>query len=52
MINDPPSTLKPAEVAALLVQHAVKKHKDRYENIFFKAVGFHCWIICSYLASF
>lgn len=37
MIDDTPSTLKPAEVAALLVQHAVKKHKDRYENIFFKA---------------
>jgi formate/nitrite transporter len=32
-----PSTLKPEEVAAVLVQHAVKKHRDRYENVFFKA---------------
>jgi len=39
MVNDPPSTLKPAEVAQLLVRHAVEKHRDRYESIFFKAVS-------------
>lgn len=37
MAYDPPSTLKPEEVAALMVQHSVKKHRDRYENTFFKA---------------
>jgi formate/nitrite transporter FocA (FNT family) len=39
MVNDPPSTLKPAEVAEILVQHAVAKHKDRYDKVFFKAVS-------------
>jgi len=37
MAYETPSTMKPEEVAALLVQHAVKKHRDRYENVFFKA---------------
>ncbi|KAF8806421.1 putative formate/nitrite transporter [Phlegmacium glaucopus] len=37
MANDPPSTLKPAEVAHVLVQHAIAKHRDRYESVFFKA---------------
>ncbi|KAF8637966.1 hypothetical protein AX16_010599 [Volvariella volvacea WC 439] len=32
-----PSTLKPEEVAVFLVQIAVKKHNDRYENTFMKA---------------
>ncbi|KAJ7593625.1 Formate/nitrite transporter [Mycena floridula] len=33
-----PSTLKPAEVAVAMVHYGVVKHKDRYDNIFFKAV--------------
>jgi len=32
------STLKPAEVAVAMVHYGVAKHKDRYENVFFKAV--------------
>ncbi|KAF9051227.1 Formate/nitrite transporter [Hymenopellis radicata] len=32
------STLQPAQVARVMVQSAVSKHKDRYENTFFKAV--------------
>lgn len=40
MVHDPPSTLKPAEIARLLVQQAVAKHKDRYEKVFIKAVSF------------
>ncbi|KAF8919784.1 Formate/nitrite transporter [Mucidula mucida] len=32
------STMQPAQVARVMVQSAVAKHKDRYENIFFKAV--------------
>ncbi|EKM81037.1 hypothetical protein AGABI1DRAFT_127078 [Agaricus bisporus var. burnettii JB137-S8] len=31
------STLKPAQVAHIMVANAVAKHKDRYENIFWKA---------------
>ncbi len=34
------STMQPAQVARVMVQSAVAKHKDRYENIFFKAVRF------------
>lgn len=34
-----PSTLKPAEVAVAMVQSGVAKHRDRYENVFFKAVS-------------
>lgn len=33
------STLKPAQVAHIMVANAVAKHKDRYENIFWKAVS-------------
>ncbi|KAJ7178439.1 Formate/nitrite transporter [Mycena crocata] len=32
------STLKPAEVAVVLLKAAVAKHRDRYESIFMKAV--------------
>jgi hypothetical protein len=32
-----PSTLKPDEVAHAMVQLGIKKHKDRYENLFIKA---------------
>lgn len=32
------STLKPNEVAVYMVHAGVAKHKDRYENVFFKAV--------------
>jgi hypothetical protein len=39
MANDSPSTLKPAEVAQLLVKHAVSKHNDRYDKVFIKAVS-------------
>lgn len=35
---DPPSTLKPEEVAHVMVKQAVIKHKTRYDKIFFKAV--------------
>ncbi|KAI3618671.1 formate nitrite [Moniliophthora roreri] len=36
---DTPSTLKPAAVAAAMVQHGVAKHKDRYEAVFIKALA-------------
>lgn len=36
---EPPSTMKPDEVAYLFVQHGIKKHNDRYESIFMKAVS-------------
>jgi len=39
MPSEPPSTMKPVEVAHFMVEQAVKKHKDRYESIFMKAVG-------------
>jgi len=35
--DDPPSTLKAAEVARHLVKQAVKKHNDRYDKVFIKA---------------
>lgn len=35
---DPPSTLKPAEVAVDLIQQAVIKHNTRHDKTFFKAV--------------
>jgi len=34
---EPPSTLTPAEVSHLFVQHGIKKHNDRYHSIFMKA---------------
>ncbi|TFY82348.1 hypothetical protein EWM64_g1664 [Hericium alpestre] len=37
MAFDPPSTLKPAEVAVAMVEAAVMKHNTRYDKIFFKA---------------
>ncbi|KAK7053369.1 hypothetical protein VNI00_003995 [Paramarasmius palmivorus] len=36
---DTPSTMKPAAVAAAMVQHGVAKHKDRYESVFIKALA-------------
>ena len=39
MVDVPPSTLKPAEVAKVLVQQAVSKHNDRYDEVFIKAVS-------------
>lgn len=33
------STLKPAEVAQVMVDYAVAKHRDRYESVFWKAVS-------------
>ncbi|KAG7095584.1 hypothetical protein E1B28_006315 [Marasmius oreades] len=35
---DPPSTLKPEQVARAMVKQAVVKHRTRYDKIFFKAV--------------
>jgi len=35
---DPPSTLKPAEVAVALIEQAVAKHNTRYDKTFIKAV--------------
>jgi len=37
MAYNTPSTLKPEEVAAFMVQVGVKKHRDRYESVFIKA---------------
>ncbi|KDR75807.1 hypothetical protein GALMADRAFT_1331264 [Galerina marginata CBS 339.88] len=37
MAYDTPSTMKPEEVAAFMVQAGVKKHRDRYESVFIKA---------------
>lgn len=42
------STLKSSEIATCLVQVAIKKHRDRYENTFIKAVSLF-FIICGYL---
>ncbi|KAI0674823.1 Formate/nitrite transporter [Trametes maxima] len=36
---DPPSTLKPAQVAAAMIEHGVSKHRTRGDVIFFKAVA-------------
>ncbi|KAI0644630.1 Formate/nitrite transporter [Trametes meyenii] len=36
---DPPSTLKPAQVAAAMIEHGVTKHRTRGDVIFFKAVA-------------
>ena len=49
MVNEPESTLKPAEVARLMVRQAISKHNDRYENVFFKAVSFNKLISCLYI---
>ncbi|OBZ66594.1 hypothetical protein A0H81_13487 [Grifola frondosa] len=35
---DPPSTLKPAQVAVAMIEHGVAKHRTRGDLIFFKAV--------------
>lgn len=35
---DPPSTLKPAQVAAAMIEHGVVKHRTRADVVFFKAV--------------
>lgn len=35
------STLKPKQVAVAMLDHAMAKHKDRYESIFMKAVCSH-----------
>jgi len=37
MTMEPPSTLKPAQVAIAMVEHGVAKHKTRGDMIFFKA---------------
>ena len=39
---EPPSTLTAAEVSHLFVQHGIKKHNDRYQSVFMKAVSFSC----------
>jgi len=36
-MDNTPSTLKPAQVAQVMVDYAVAKHRDRYESIFMKA---------------
>ncbi len=36
---DASPTLSPAQVAMYMVESGVAKHRDRYENVFFKAVG-------------
>ncbi|OSX66662.1 hypothetical protein POSPLADRAFT_1064824 [Postia placenta MAD-698-R-SB12] len=36
---DPPSTLKPAQVAVAMVEHGIVKHRTRADKVFFKAVG-------------
>ena len=38
-VMDIESTMKPARVAQLLVESAIAKHRDRYENVFMKAVS-------------
>ncbi len=40
---DPPSTLKPAQVAAAMIEHGVVKHRTRADVVFFKAVRFNSW---------
>ncbi|CAA7259120.1 unnamed protein product [Cyclocybe aegerita] len=37
MAVETPSTMRPDEVAYAMVQSGIKKHRDRYENIFLKA---------------
>ena len=36
---DPPSTLKPAQVAVAMVEHGIAKHKTRGDIVFLKAVS-------------
>ncbi|KZT24241.1 Formate/nitrite transporter [Neolentinus lepideus HHB14362 ss-1] len=36
-IMDPPSTLRPAEVAEAMVQHGIAKHRTRWDMVFWKA---------------
>lgn len=35
---DPPSTLKPAQVAVAMIESGVAKHRTRADLVFFKAV--------------
>jgi len=37
MVDDSSSTLKPAQVAQVLVRQATAKHNDRYDKVFIKA---------------
>ena len=36
---DPPSTLKPAQVAVYMIESGIAKHRTRADLIFFKAVS-------------
>lgn len=36
---DVASTLKPAQVAAAMVEHGIAKHRTRWDMMFFKAVS-------------
>ncbi|KAH9858645.1 Formate/nitrite transporter [Lenzites betulinus] len=36
---DPPSTLKPSQVAVAMIEHGVAKHRTRADVVFFKAVA-------------
>jgi hypothetical protein len=36
---DPPSTLKPAQVATAFIEHGIAKHRTRADVVFFKAVS-------------
>lgn len=48
---DPPSTLKPAQVAVQMLEHGIVKHRTRPDIVFFKAVSYFpslCHIACSY----
>lgn len=40
---DPPSTLKPAQVAVAMVEQGIAKHKTRGDIIFLKAVSNPCY---------
>jgi len=39
MAIETPSTLKPEEVARVMVLQGIKKHRNRYESTFLKAVS-------------
>jgi hypothetical protein len=39
MAIETPSTLKPEEVAQIMVLQGIKKHRNRYESTFLKAVS-------------
>ena len=36
---DPPSTLKPTQVAVAMIEHGVAKHRTRADVVFFKSVS-------------